>query len=206
MNEKRGGYCYELNGLFSFLLKEIGFKVKYLVARSMYGYTEIRPRTHMLLLVEIENQPFIADLGFTGMSLLEPMRLECNTEVGQYTEKFRLLEDETLGFILQLQLNGEWVSLYSFDLHEQMYIDFELANFFNSNSAKSVFTNKVICTKYTPDGRIRLIDNVLKIRMVESQIDKRIESVLDYARVLKDYFRIFLKEDETDKLYSIISK
>src|SRR5512138_694480 len=73
----RGGFCYELNGLFGAFLREIGFDVTYLNARvyNREGKLGI-PFDHLALLVQIPGQPgrWLADVGF-GDSFLEPLNL-----------------------------------------------------------------------------------------------------------------------------------
>ena len=72
----RGGYCYELNGLFCMALTAIGFEYTMLAARPRFNYTIRRPRTHMVLKVEAEGRSFLCDLGFGGYGLREPMDFE----------------------------------------------------------------------------------------------------------------------------------
>jgi N-hydroxyarylamine O-acetyltransferase len=66
----RGGYCFEQNTLLAAMLETIGFKVRRLAARVRMGSSEIRPRSHMLLTVEVEGENWLADVGFGGDGLL----------------------------------------------------------------------------------------------------------------------------------------
>ncbi len=70
---RRGGYCFEQNALFATVLEELGFRVTRLAARVRLGVKEIRPRSHMLLAVEIEGNRWLADVGFGGEGLLHPL-------------------------------------------------------------------------------------------------------------------------------------
>lgn len=193
--QQRGGYCYELNTLFSLLLKELNYSFKYLVARSLYGKDYLPPRTHMLLLMEIDSQQYLADLGFGGVGLLEPLKLEVGKEVKQYYDTFRLLEDKKLGFILEVkdeEADGGWISLYSFDLHEQLLVDYELPNYFNSTSPKSIFTKQIVCAMPSSEGRVRLVNESLKIRTQSLRQDHQISSSGEYLSLLQKHFGVVL--------------
>src|SRR5690606_25119751 len=75
--QRRGGYCYEHNSLFQYVLRDIGFAVEGLAARIRMNVPDdvMTPRSHMLLLVEVEGETFIADTGFGRLTLTAPIRL-----------------------------------------------------------------------------------------------------------------------------------
>ncbi len=75
VSQKRGGYCYEVNSFFAIALQAFGFQVQGLLARVLYGFSNFRPRSHQLLLVTVENEPWIADVGFGSCCLREALRL-----------------------------------------------------------------------------------------------------------------------------------
>ena len=186
--EKRGGYCYELNTLFSFLLQEIGFNVTHLIGRPLYGYNNaIRPRTHMVLKVETEGKEYLCDLGFGGRGLIEPIELIFNQESIQFDDTFRLIS-HTDGYELQSLIGNDWVSLYSFDLHKQQLIDYELANFYNMHSPDSRFTQQLICAKPTPKGRILLLDKKFKYYEDGKSKIVTIQTAKEYDEILHKYF------------------
>src|SRR5581483_10607542 len=81
--QKRGGYCFELNGLFAHALEAMGFAVTRLGARVRWMAPEGRPegpRSHMLLRVDLPEGAFLADVGFGGHLLDAPLRLVAETE------------------------------------------------------------------------------------------------------------------------------
>jgi len=186
--EKRGGYCYELNILFSFLLKEIGFHVTHLIGRPLYGYNNaLRPRTHMILKVEIEGKEYLCDLGFGGRGLIEPIELTFDKENIQFNDIFKLIPHPE-GYELQSYISEDWVSLYSFDLHEQQLIDYELANFYNMHSPDSRFTQQLICAKPTEQGRILLLDKKFKYYEDGKSKTVTIQTDKEYDEILYKYF------------------
>jgi len=194
--DNRGGYCYELNILFSLLLEEIGFEITPLIGRPLYGYNNaIRPKTHMVLKVTTEGQDYLCDLGFGERGLIEPIALKYHQEYEQFGEVFQLVP-HTEGYELQTKITDNWISLYSFDLVPQKYVDYELANFFNMHSPDSRFTQQVICAMPTPKGRILLLDKAFKTNHANTTIS----SHKHYNKVLSDNFGI--NQDLSEKLFN----
>ncbi len=205
IKQGRGGYCYELNGALYDLLTTIGFKVKYLASRPMMGYTELRPKTHMILMVELQGEQYLADVGFTALNIIEPLKIEPGTVHHQYGQCFRIIEDAERGYIFQSKAGDEWESCYSFDLTEQQYIDFKLANFYNSNSTESICTNMIIAGIYSEKGRVRLLNDRFEIKLTDRDEDIQVESEEQLANLLKQFFNIKLDAEKLDKLYARMS-
>ena len=188
--DKRGGYCYELNILFYFLLKEIGFEVTPLIGRPLYGYHNARrPKTHMVLKVHTQGKDYLCDLGFGGKGLIEPIELLLEQESVQFTDTFKLVS-HVEGYELQSKLEDNWISLYSFDLTRQSLIDYELANFFNMHSPDSRFTQEVICAMPTPKGRILLLNKVFKYHQKNETKQITLTTHEEYDACLKEHFKI----------------
>ncbi len=201
----RGGYCYEMNGLFADALQYFGYQVQYLTSRPMLGYFEKRPKTHMILKVDIEGESYICDHGFTGMSLIEPLKLEDGVEAEQYGFAFKMLTVGDDLYQLQSKQGGNWVSLFEFDLQEQLYIDFTVPNFFNVSSPDSICTRKIIASIYTPNGRIHMLDNVLRYRGGDEDKDVEISSAQHLGEILQGTYKISLTAEELDKLYDAMT-
>src|SRR5512147_1356301 len=77
VTRRRGGFCYELNGLFALLLEQLGYKVTRLAARVVGTDDSLGPQfDHLTLQVQCPDEshsPWLADVGF-GDSFLEPLR------------------------------------------------------------------------------------------------------------------------------------
>lgn len=187
---QRGGYCHELNGLFALALKQIGFPVEYHMARVMYGAKSLRPRTHQILLVMADEQPWIVDVGFGGHGLIAAFPFTVGAIDRQFSEQFRLITDELYGFVLQYQTQERWQNLYGFTLETYLPIDYVPANYLASTSPDSLFTQRKICTIPTPQGRIFLIDGKLKI--IENGKTQEFEAKdnREYLALLRKYFGI----------------
>jgi N-hydroxyarylamine O-acetyltransferase len=190
VEQKRGGYCYELNGLFCMALEKIGFKYKMLAARPMFNYSQRRPKTHMVLAVAVEDEEWICDLGYGGYGLREPVSIDkLGIGVQQGDDEFLLTQVTATEYLLQIKIDGKWTELYSFEPHQQEWVDYTLANYFNSTSPDTIFTKKRLSIIQKPSGRVFLVDDELKI------IDNgatliRVVPKEDRSAVLKEYFGI----------------
>jgi len=172
VNRRRGGYCFEQNTLLQEMLKTIGFTVRPLAARVLYGAPIDRPRTHMALLVDIGARSFLADVGFGVFNLLGPMPFEPGAPRDIHGESFRLNEipwnGRALGappaFDLEIKEGDAWVPLYRLSLEEQRHIDFVMANHFTSTHPDSVFVRKKVVSRPEVGTRHVLVDRELEVR------------------------------------------
>jgi len=191
----RGGFCYELNGLFSWLLTELGFNVTLLSAAvyrdmGLFG----RPFDHLNLRVDLD-QPYLVDVGF-GDSFLEPLHLQADLEQREGNQCFKLQQrDEQWTYYKQTTSeNGEptWQPRYRFTLEPRAFTDFEEACHYQQTSPESTFTQKIICTRATPNGRVTLS----KDRLIITEGGQRTEHTIadgEQDRLLLQYFDITRK-------------
>ncbi len=148
----RGGYCFEQNLLFSAVLQRLGFSVRQLAARVIYRSGRKLPRTHMLLLVELEGATWLADVGFGGESLLLPVPFGNGREARQFAWSYRVAEADG-EWILQTLRNGTWTGLYSFSLEPYLAVDFEPANHYSATHPDSRFVRTLTAQLPTPEVR-----------------------------------------------------
>jgi N-hydroxyarylamine O-acetyltransferase len=192
VGERRGGYCYEVNGLFRLVLQELGFPVTNLVGRNLIAGHPLRPRAHQVLRVEVDGQPWLADLGFGTNGLIEPIPLAAGPEYLQGFDRYRLQAAAHDNYHLQLHLQGTWQSLYTFTLDEAQPSDFQMMNFYYSQSPDSPFRKQRICTLAAPDFRISLVDQELKIRRPDGHVTTTLVGDEAYAQALQTRFGIRL--------------
>lgn len=149
---RRGGYCFEQNGLFERALREIGFTVRSLLGRVVLANpSSLPPRTHRLLLVELQGEQWIADVGFGGQTLTAPIRLQA--DVAQHTPhgEYRLIQDGE-DWILQFLHHEHWQSMYRFDLVMQHQSDYLMGNFWSAHWPQSHFRHHLLMCRHLPDG------------------------------------------------------
>ena len=155
--DRRGGYCFELNGLFALLLEDLGFAVTRLAARVSSETEGVRPRSHQLLKVQLGEAAWIADVGFGGHGLLEPLRMADGQVEQQGADRFRLITQREGGYLLQSESEPVWTNLYSFALDPWLPIDYAFANYYHSHSPDSLFMQRGIWMQYTLEGERRLL-------------------------------------------------
>jgi N-hydroxyarylamine O-acetyltransferase len=194
IRQDRGGYCFELNGLFLEALLALGFRARPLLARVLIGNAKPGPLTHQLSLVEFDGVAWIADVGFGGPGLREPMRLGEET-VEQSGRRLRMQSDPSLGWILQQNLGEGWTSIYAFDLREVRDIDREMGNHFTCTWPRSLFRKRLMAARLTKDGRITLDDRSFRRYGPGGLLEEKIlESATALGKVLAADFGIALSQ------------
>jgi N-hydroxyarylamine O-acetyltransferase len=162
IHERRGGYCFEQNALFAAVLEHLGFHVAGLAARVTMGEERTTPRTHMILAVDIAGTRWLADVGFGGDTLLDPISFENAEPVHQGAWGFRLADDGDTRILWGLRAEG-WLDLYAFTLEPQLPVDYEVANHYTSTWPRSPFVTKIIAQRSGLDERWMLIDDELRV-------------------------------------------
>lgn len=196
VKQRRGGYCYEHNLLLKHALERIGFRVAGLAARVLWNHPEdaIRPRTHMLLQVDVEDEIWIADVGFGGLTLTAPLRLVEYTPQATPHELSRVTRLSG-DYAVQAEIRGEWRTLYRFDLQEQVLPDYELASWYLSNHPESHFVRRLIAARTAPQRRHALLDSELAVHELGGEtVRRRLTSAEELREVLSETFAIAVPE------------
>lgn len=158
----RGGYCFELNGLLGWLLRELGYQVTDYMARYLRGETTIPMRRHRVLKVVATDGTWICDVGIGEVAPRLPIRLEEHTVQEQYGETYRLTREPFLGWVLADLHHGQWRNFYAFTEEPQLNVDFIAPSFYCEKHPDSPFTAQEMFSLKTADGRITLDGNVFK--------------------------------------------
>lgn len=161
VGQRRGGYCYEVNGLFAMALEKLGVPYRFVAARPMF-YPVRRPRTHMALVAEIAGEQWLIDLGFGSYGIRAPLRLTGDGEVRQDHDTYLLSRPNDREYLLQAWVDGAWANQYAFDLSYQEWIDFVPANYLNSTHPDAIFVQKLLVVLHNPEGRAILLGDRLK--------------------------------------------
>lgn len=194
----RGGWCFEQNLLFGRALREIGFEVTDLAARVLSNATnDVRPRSHMLLLVKVHGKRYVADVGFGGQTLTCPLRLETDVEQVTPHEPFRLLHAAQMRDTFEMQsfIGGNWRPLYRFDLQEQFLSDYEVTNWYLSNHPQSPFVNALVAARADRDCRYALRNRDLAVHYADGATVRRtIQGAAELRDALEDLFLLTVRE------------
>lgn len=192
VNGRRGGYCYEQNGLFRAVLETLGFSVTGLGARVQWMAPEgfVPPRTHMLLRVDVPEGPHIADVGFGGLTLTAPLRLEPELEQPTPHGTFRLATKEDGELQLQALLREGWTRLYQFSLTPQAQADYELGNWWVSTHPLSPFVNGLMLARVAGERRLGFRNNQLTVHHPDGRSERRCLNSDELAAVLAEQFEL----------------
>jgi N-hydroxyarylamine O-acetyltransferase len=199
VKERRGGYCFEMNGIFSLVLQEMGFKVTNLLAKVTIDGIHYTTKTHQAILVETGGTKWLADVGFGNEGIIAPLILEENTEQKQFAHTYRLTTHPTLGYVLEKKDEAGYHPLYAFTLEECSPEDFLMSNHFTSTFPGSFFLTMRMCTMPTKDGRITLTDSHFKVVDKNDVLDTPIANENEFIAVLKERFGLDLDSIRPDK-------
>jgi N-hydroxyarylamine O-acetyltransferase len=195
VDRRRGGFCYELNGLFNWLLRKLHFSVSMASARV---YEPANGRfgpefDHMVLLVQLE-KTYLVDVGF-GDSFRKPISLP-KGGVEDISGKYRVKPPNSgqSVFLVQKQREKVWCPEYSFTIYPQKTSDFEEMCIFHQTSPDSPFTKGPFCTIATERGRVTLSENSLTITEGVTKRKIPVPSTKAYSRMLLEHFGIALPE------------
>ena len=194
--DKRGGYCFEQNLLFSHVLKAIGFKVSWLSARVLWNRPEgvVSPRTHMLLLIKLNGESFITDVGFGGLTLTGPLRLVTGDKQATPHEYFRLTKDAE-EYILEAHVQDEWKAMFCFSLQEQLLPDYEATSWYLCNHPQSHFTKTLRAARSAPGYRYALNNNEFAVHQLNGTTERKtLSTAEEVIKVLEDVFLIKLPD------------
>jgi N-hydroxyarylamine O-acetyltransferase len=196
----RGGWCFEHNTLFRHALEALGFSVTSLAARVLWGAapgSPIGPRSHMVLLVDLDGVRYIADVGFGGNVLTAPLHLEPHIAQSTPHESHRLMPLEN-GYVLEACINsgrqGEWQPFYRFTLEPQFPSDYEVSNWFLCNHPSSFFRQTLMAARTTPQARYALRNSALAIHRREGTEKRTLSDAAQLRSCLEKDFGLRLPE------------
>lgn len=160
LDEGCGGYCFEHNTLFAAALRDLGFDVTTLLARVRVGPPERWVRTHMVLRVGIDGTPWLADVGFGGFGLLEPMPLADGVRSDQGGATYALRR-EAEAWVLSMTDRASTIDLFEFTEDPQTAADIEVANHYTATHPDSRFRRILTIQRGRRDERMLLRGDTL---------------------------------------------
>ncbi len=183
----RGGFCYELNGLFSTLLRALGFDVARLSAGVMIPERGFGPAfDHMTLLVRLEER-WLADVGF-GDCFREPLRLDKRGEQVQGARAYRIDREGDRLTLWQRDRDGEWAAQYRFGLTPYDYEDYAERCHYHQTSPESSFTQRTVCSRATAEGRVTVSGMRLITTRNGEKREEKLEDEAARAEALRTHF------------------
>ncbi len=190
VRQKRGGFCYELNHLFHWLLETLGYDSTLVSARVRTERGGFSPEFDHLALIVTLDKPYLADVGF-GNAFRRPLPLsgEIRKDISGLYRVRRIGPDE---FALQKRSGDSWSDSYRFSRVPRRIDEFRDMCHHHQTSPDSHFTRGRICSLATPSGRITLTDTALKITENGEQLTHPVASEEEWSRLLLEHFGIRL--------------
>lgn len=190
---RRGGYCFELNALFGWLLQELGFKVTRYFARFWRDSDEMPPkRRHQVLQVEAEGQLYLCDVGVGGIVPRQPILMKEQIEQVQGDESYKLIRDDYYGWVLCEQKRGEWRWIFSFTEEPQLPKDYMMASFWCEQAPESIFRKFTIAAIRTCEGRKSLDGRELKVFSQDGVAEVSLQTEAEVHEALRTHFGIVI--------------
>ena len=174
VENRRGGYCFELNKLFGILLSTLGYKVKNYVARYLRGETGIPHRRHQVLRVACANgEEFLCDVGVGAVIPLRPVPYIFGKISEQENGTYSLRSDSTFGVVLTELHDGTWRDVYGFTEEPQLAPDYDYASFWCEFAPDSPFnTKEMVSIRKKGNIRCTLDGNVYRVFSPEGISEK----------------------------------
>ncbi|OBB81930.1 arylamine N-acetyltransferase [Mycobacterium colombiense] len=194
VRRRRGGYCYEQNGLMGYVLTEIGFRVRRLAGRVVWMLAPDSPvgaQTHTVLAVTFPGSQgsFLVDVGFGGQTLTSPIRLQTGNAQQTTHEPYRL-NDRGDGLVLQALIRDEWQPLYVFGTQTAPQVDLRVGSWYVSTHPSSIFVTGLTVALTTDDARYNLAGRNLTIHRADGSEKIRLDDAAAVVDVLGERFGI----------------
>jgi N-hydroxyarylamine O-acetyltransferase len=199
VRRRRGGYCFEQNGLLEVALGAFGFAVQPLAGRVIRGLPATAPPTargHKVLRVDLTEGSYLADVGFGNLTPTAPLALRLEEEQATPHELYRLMP-RGAEFLVQVRLGDAWDNLYHFPLDPVPAIDYEMGNWFCATFPGSPFIANLIVSRPGRGQRSTLFNRRFTIRDIDGKATRRVlNGFADYHEILVHHFGLSLDEDD----------
>lgn len=192
VGQKRGGICYELNGLFFYLLRQLGFEARMISARVVKENGRIGNEfDHMAIIVNLR-EPWLVDVGF-GNNFLEPLRLMPEIIQPDSLGFYQISPYDEQYFVLRQSEDGlHFADKYLFTTISRQLSDYTAMCRFQQTSPESRFTRKRICSIVTETGRVTFSDLNLLITDNGRKTERMLSGEAEFREMLKQYTGIDL--------------
>src|SRR5215211_987741 len=195
--DRRGGFCYEVNGLFSLLLQQLGYEVTLATAQWPAENGELTPIfDHMVLLVRCpgESERWLADVAAGRQSTARPLRLELDVQqfLPEAGVTYRFTQEGDYIRLSSLTPDGQWSHVYSFTEIPRQYADFVDRCTYHQTSPDSHFTQAILCSLATPEGRITIAGDRFITTINGDRQEREIRDEAELRELLRAHFGIDL--------------
>lgn len=204
VHHRRGGYCYEMNLLFAAVLERIGIPVRRRLVRTGDPLEHARPRSHLVVLADIDGGTWLGDVGF-GSGTSEPIPVDRAARFEQGGWAYRVTEPFADGDRRVQDLRaGRWETMYTLIPDATYPVDVVLANESTSTSPSSPFVKRPIVVKRGAESERRLLGRTFTV--TDRDRDESSREIADdrYAATLLEEFGLELSEQEAKQVTAAI--
>lgn len=190
----RGGFCYEHNILFMYVLQSLGFEVTPITARVRWQKPEdlMSGLTHLILKVKVNKCDYVCDVGLSSCGSPVPLLIHTESQQATPMDTRRILKSDER-YVQQVQLQNVWHDVYIFTLDRSYPTDWEIGSYFCSTHPSSLHVQNIIVCMPIATGRHRLVNKQLVTRYIDGTAEIReINSELEFMHVLRSVFHINL--------------
>lgn len=186
----RGGFCYELNGLFNGLLCDLGFKTRLVSARVFAGERGFGPEfDHAAIIVSLDEKEYLVDVGF-GDFAAESLEIADGVEQADREGTFRINSVENGSFVVEKKNGDEWRNAYMFGTRDRDVAEFAEMCDFQQYSPDSHFTKGKLCSLMTDNGRKTLTDGKFVVTSNGEKTETTVGSEEEFEEILLQEFGI----------------
>lgn len=187
---KRGGYCFELQGLYGELLKSSGFPVAQYSARFMDEPGIVQMRRHRVLVVQIGGIRYLTDVGIRSESPRVPLKLVYDEVQTDNICEYKFQKDSFYGWVLcQKERGKDWKALYGFTEEPQIDDDFVMPSFYCEKHPDSTFNKFMKISIFSGESNFTLVNGIFQeYRNAKVQLRKKLTSQSETSDILKTYF------------------
>jgi N-hydroxyarylamine O-acetyltransferase len=198
---RRGGYCFEHNGLLFEVLRDLGYEPRLVLARVLLSGKPHPPLTHRISLVDVDAVPHVVDVGFgaPGPHLPVPMTGE---EVGSAWRRFRVVEARPGHWHMQTRAGDDWLSLYRFELLEYGQSDCEIGHFYSHRSPRASFTTTLVASVIHDDEVRSLRDTEYRVIRAGAEETTGVASAEQLRELLATQLGVDVTPDEAARLHA----
>ena len=189
--KRRGGYCFELNALFTRLLKDLGFDARSVFCRVVRGRDFLPPSLHRGVVVKMGERLCFCDVGFGGPMPAGALLIEDGWAGDVRGERFKIKRfDDCWWTMAREDSRGAWEDILQFNTFPQTPQEFIPANYMMSTDPDSVFVKRVMVNLRTPDGHLSIDGDTFTRRAGADTVREPIPDAEALRHVLKKWFDI----------------
>jgi N-hydroxyarylamine O-acetyltransferase len=207
VRRRRGGYCFEQNGLFLAALRAAGFDAQGLEGRVRTGVPTdvVTARSHMTVRVRIDGKDWMADVGFGGLAPGAPLRLDTREPQHDALARYRFVE-QGRERLLQCETHEGWVDCYRVADSEPQPIDYDMANWWVATHPTAFLRHHLLVARSTPRGRLTLFDDTLSLRSGAGARpeEQRLAARAEIGDALADAFGLAIEDADLDAVMRLL--